>query len=211
MIQQGPSCSATAAGSLLAHASGAHAFSRTEAPGLGSVVRSRRAPLLGCATLLVFSLGACASGPTPDSRRANDLLDGGMVVLAPAGLLFASFDRDGSAQVDREELAAGIAASFGRADTDGNGSLRRLELDDWRAAVLGDVGRTPAGSAFDVDFDGLISRQEFERALSDAASRIDANQDGRLDFAELAFSRGLLEPAERPRNELTQVRRRPPQ
>jgi hypothetical protein len=154
--------------------------------------------------------GGCASGPSPESRRANSLLDGGLVILAPAGLLLASFDRDGDAKVSASELEAGIERSFKLADADANGILRRLELDAWRERVLGDVGRTPAGAAFDTDFDGLISAQEFGQALRDTASRIDANQDGVVEFGELAFDRGLLDMPSRSRGEDRDPLTRPP-
>lgn len=145
---------------------------------------------LGAACL---ALSACASGGEAPRRGVE--VSG--AVLGEAALLFAQMDRNGDYVVSAEELSAGVEAALVRADADGDGLVRVVELDAWRAGALGGALRAPGNAAFDPDFDRTVTPEEFRNALMRSVSLQDANRDGALDFSELAFDRAFTPPQDR--------------
>jgi hypothetical protein len=155
--------------------------------------RSRGAALAAGITLL--ALGGCVS-PAQGRGGAGEgaVLQGSRVLLAPGGLLFAAYDADGDGSVSEAEREAGVSMSFARADVDRSGGLRIIELDAWRERVLGAADRPPSASAFDINFDGNVTPEEFSGALERLAAELDTNGDGDVGFDELALNAALLGP-----------------
>lgn len=105
--------------------------------------------------------------------------------LAPAGLVFASFDTDGDYAISQTELGNGITTAFARADSNGNGRLSLVELDRWRGGALGSLDKLPGNTQFDRNFDSAVTAREFTDVLSRIAKRLDRDKDGMLQFSEL--------------------------
>lgn len=105
--------------------------------------------------------------------------------IAPAGLLFASFDQNGDYQIDSAEIDSGIAAAFARADKNANGIVSLVELDRWRISALGSLDLLPGNTQFDRDFNSSVTAAEFDDVLRRTSIRLDADDDLLLSFSEL--------------------------
>ena len=137
-----------------------------------------------------LALVGCVSGG--DDDRPGGSLSG--AVLGEAGLLFAQMDKSGDYTVDQTELETGIDEAFAKADLNGDGGVRLVELEAWRAAALGGALRAPGNVAFDPDFNGVVTEAEFRDALLRSVSIQDRDRNGVLTFAELAFDRSFAAP-----------------
>lgn len=110
---------------------------------------------------------------------------GPMTLLAPAGLLIASFDANGDYQIDTPEFAKGQATTFARIDKDDNNRLTLIEIESWREAALGSKDARPSAMYFESNFDQVISKVEFDFAFKDLFTRADKDDDGIVKFGEL--------------------------
>lgn len=112
----------------------------------------------------------------------------GRMIVAPAGMLLASFDSDGDYMISLAERDAGINRSFAAADKNANGILSLVELDDWRIMALGSIDMLPGHTQFDNDIDARVTPAEFRSTLESIAAALDDNEDGQLGFAELLYT-----------------------
>ncbi|NNC38059.1 MAG: hypothetical protein EX271_05730 [Acidimicrobiales bacterium] len=122
-----------------------------------------------------------------DSKHKAEqrLPSGAVTTLNTAGLLIASFDKDGDLVVNVEEYGGGRDANFMMADGDGNGAISLIELQGWRLHALGSLDASPSNMAFDRNFDQTISRVEFDEMFGHIFETHDVNADRELAFSEL--------------------------
>lgn len=141
--------------------------------------------LAACA---VAALGACASGrggPTQEPIRA---------VLSADALLFVGFDADGDLSITREEMEAGIAREFARADANGDGQIQPIEFQNWSNVALGGGQIGPFRLDFDRNVDNTISREEFEAEIRARFNEYDSNEDGIVVRSDLVRLLGQARP-----------------
>lgn len=117
--------------------------------------------------------------------------DDSIPVMRPAALLIASFDKDGTYTVSRDEFNAGLKAAFQRADVNKSNSLTPAEIETWRELALGDKDAPPASYAFDPNLDHTISMEEFTNAFERIFNRADENKDAQIAFEELMQMRAF--------------------
>ncbi len=128
----------------------------------------------------VETLDKLNEAPTP-----RPTVHGPMTVLRPAGLLIASFDTNQDYVISRTEFDIGVGIAFGTADTDGDGNLTLFELEDWRAAALGNLDSMPGNMSFDENYNSRISAEEFKATLEYEFTKADGDEDGEVKFGEL--------------------------
>ena len=104
---------------------------------------------------------------------------------APAALLFAGFDTGGDAQLDRQELAAGVARMWQAADPQREGSIGLIALGDWAQVWLGDQSAPPGRFDFDRNGDDRISGAEFKAEFDRQFAKFDADKSGSVTRAEM--------------------------
>lgn len=131
--------------------------------------------------------------------------------LIPAGLLYASFDRDGDYAASRAELEAGITRSFAAADSNSNGTLSLVELANWREMILGSRDVLPGNTQFDKNFDSQISLAEFTITLTGLFESFDRNENGQLEFNEMTQEAPQARRPESQQRERTPLARQPGQ
>ena len=144
---------------------------------------------------LALTLVACSNGPggrrsPPGGAMGGPSPAGGAApsgpVARPVALLIASFDADADMVVTRGEADQAIKAEWIRLSGD-RPTAATLTLADWLIAALGSADAQPSTVAFDNNFDGVISRDEFETRLRSEFIQLDKNDDGVLSRAELIF------------------------
>ena len=123
--------------------------------------------------------------PNKKLEERGERIKGPITSISPAALLFASFDKNSDYAIDDSEYAAGLTASFEKADKDASGTLSLFELEDWRKASLGSLDARPGNISFDKDFDLRVSKAEFEKAFSYIQKRNDKDSDGIISFEEM--------------------------
>jgi Ca2+-binding EF-hand superfamily protein len=161
------------------------------------------------AVLALLAVGVATSqvksgpqGGQPDKKRAGDERPGtvkpGEPERPPAGLQFnvegflKDFDRDRDGSLSREELPQRLRHHFEQVDVDKDGKLNRDELS--RGIVYLQQQRRPSDVVFiliemsDCD-EGCVG--EVQHAY-DVLRRLDKNQDGKIDPAELKAAREQL-------------------
>ena len=124
-----------------------------------------------------------------------------MTPVAPRAGALLSADADGDGAVTRAEASAAADTRFDRLDADHDGTITRKEMGLARDLLRGRRGRdgTPVTP---VPADGArpnsparlilgITRDESRARALRAFDRADANQDGRVDGAELAQLRSM--------------------
>lgn len=97
----------------------------------------------------------------------------------PRGPGFADTNGDGVVTV--EELQNKSAERFQKADADGNG---KLDVEEMQAAMLRERAERRV-RALDTDGDGEVSAEEFQAPMRWHLSRMDRNDDGRLEPNEM--------------------------
>lgn len=129
----------------------------------------------------VAALGACAS-----SGRGGD---GGeapfRAILSADALMFAAFDVDGNLQTSREEIEAGLAREFERADVNHDGQLQPIEFQNWSGNALGGTQMGPYRLDFDRNVDNTITREEFINELQARVREYDRDENGAVTRAEM--------------------------
>ncbi len=99
--------------------------------------------------------------------------------------LWKQYDLNGDGKITREEFMAARAVCFARDDSNGDGVLTRVEVKTFFPPPLAD--RIDAAFLrLDLDGDGLISREEFDRESDRLFRQMDTNGDGVLAGTELS-------------------------
>lgn len=145
------------------------------------------------ALIAALTVASCASGSGgpprgPDSSNHENRgspVDG--PIARPVALIFAATDLDQNMVVTREEAIAGLNAAW-TGFADGIHSTTTLSLAGWLERALGTSQSQPSTLAFDTNFDGVISRSEFDIRFSAIFKSFDRNNDGELSRAELVFT-----------------------
>jgi hypothetical protein len=117
-------------------------------------------------------------------------------------MMLVSFDANDDLSITAEEIDAGLAREFARADTGRDGSLSPIEFQTWSNAVLGGGPMGPYRLDFDRNVDNTITREEFDAEIRARVRQYDENGDGVLTRGE--FTR--LVGAARPPPELQRAR-----
>ena len=115
------------------------------------------------------------------------------MLVEPVATLIATFDgepdggtdeeRDG--YVERTEIDAGIARTFGMSDPGWAGKLRYLAYSDWALRWLGDRAALPSPYEVDRDNDDAVSLVELQDHFSRLFARYDTDGDKKISRAEL--------------------------
>ena len=155
--------------------------------------RSRPVELFLLATLSV-SVTACASGPgrrggPPGAGMGGGAGGGSRIVgpiARPAALMFAGMDTDRDIVVSRNEVEAMTGVEWNRL-SGGRPTASTLVLSGWLERALGSPDAQPLPVAFDNNFDGLITREEFETRIFAEFDLLDKSKDGRLSRDEMLF------------------------
>jgi Ca2+-binding EF-hand superfamily protein len=146
-------------------------------------------------SLLVAVLAGLGAGCATDSGGRES--EGGPLGRAGAGrrmarrdrqqpqVLWKQYDLNGDGKITREEFTAARAVCFARYDTNGDGMLTRAEVKKFFPPPLAD--RIDAAFLrLDLDRDGLISREEFDRESDRLFRQLDTNGDGVIAGNELS-------------------------
>jgi hypothetical protein len=140
--------------------------------------------VLGAA--LTAACGSGSGGYTPnDPVRA---------LLSGDAMMLVSFDANGDLSVTTDEIEAGLAREFARADTSGDGSLAPIEFQNWSNAVLGGGPMGPYRLDFDRNVDNTITRQEFDTEIRARVQQYDENGDNVLTRGEFTRLVGAARP-----------------
>ena len=150
---------------------------------------------MGLKTWTVLLLGAtltaaCGSGPS-GSAPGNDPV---RALLSGDAMMLVSFDANGDLSVSTEEINAGLAREFARADTGGDGSLAPIEFQNWANAVLGGGPMGPYRLDFDRNVDNTITREEFDAEIRARVDQYDENGDDMLTRGEFTRLVGAARP-----------------
>lgn len=170
---------------------------------MSAVFRSTRTGL--AATCLAIAVAACSSGPGAHSRPPGGGMDGssfqgrgggGLIgpVARPISLLFAGFDTDFDMIVTRAE-AQSASDDLWRRLSAGEADISAIRMTDWLVEAFGSEDAQPSVIAFDNNFDGRVSRAEFDTRLKAEFGVLDKSGDGTLSRAELVFEPSQLRDA----------------
>ena len=98
--------------------------------------------------------------------------------------LWKQYDLNGDGKVTREEFMAVRAVCFARYDASGTGMLTLEEVKKFSTAQTADRLNAEF-SRLDLDGDGFISREEFDRESDRLFRQLDTNGDGVIAGTEL--------------------------
>ena len=143
------------------------------------------------AMVLGAALTAACGGGSPISSAANDPV---RALLSGDAMMLVRFDANGDLSVTAEEINAGLAREFARADTSGDGSLSPIEFQNWANAVLGGGPMGPYRLDFDRNVDNTITRAEFDTELRARVDQYDENGDDVLTRGEFTRLIGTARP-----------------
>jgi Ca2+-binding EF-hand superfamily protein len=103
--------------------------------------------------------------------------------------LVRRFDKNGDGAISRDEFPQEKTAAFDRIDANGDG---KIDADEMAAVQKRQAGGARGGiiGKLDRNGDGKISREEFPQDRIDQFNRLDTNEDGQIDEAELRARRG---------------------
>ena len=135
------------------------------------------------------ALAACASSPREQSNEAPI-----RALLSADVMMFVSFDTNGDLQVSADEIQAGIAREFERADANHDGQLQPIEFQNWSAAVLGGSAMGPFRLDFDRNVDNVITREEFVNEINARVHDYDTDNSGSLSRSEFVRLVGQARP-----------------
>jgi Ca2+-binding EF-hand superfamily protein len=107
------------------------------------------------------------------------------MVVEPVAMMIATFDRNGDALVDRNEMEEGVRASFAAIDTAGTGELRYIAFADWAERFLGDRNALPSPFEVDRNSDDRITLEELQQHFSRLFARYDRDGSHTISRAEL--------------------------
>ena len=149
---------------------------------------------MGLKTWTVLVVGAAltaACGAGPRSSAANDPV---RALLSGDAMMLVSFDANGDLSITTDEINAGLAREFARADTGADGSLSPIEFQNWSNAVLGGGPMGPYRLDFDRNVDNTITRAEFDAEIRARVSQYDENGDNILTRGEFTRLVGAARP-----------------
>jgi EF hand domain-containing protein len=141
---------------------------------------------------------ACATGG-PGSHLNEPI----RALLSADVMMFISWDANGDLVVSPDEIEAGIAREFERADTNHDGRIEPIEFQAWANAVLGGGQMGPYRLDFDRNVDNVISREEFANEIHARVRDYDADENGSLSRAEFVRLVGQARPARLPGMQVT--------
>jgi hypothetical protein len=133
---------------------------------------------------------ACGSGPA-GPRDRNDPV---RALLSGDAMMLVSFDANGDLSITTDEIDAGLAREFARADVGGDGSLTPIEFQNWSNAVLGGGPMGPYRLDFDRNVDNTITREEFDNEIKARVRQYDENGDNVLTRGEFIRLVGAARP-----------------
>ncbi len=107
------------------------------------------------------------------------------MVVEPVAMLIATFDANGDALVDRNELTEGVRRTFEAVDTAKAGQLRYIAFADWAERWLGDRNALPSPFEVDRNQDDQVSLDELQDHFSRLFARYDKSGDHQISRAEL--------------------------
>lgn len=146
-----------------------------------SVVAAAALTLAGCASSKPGRGGPPQGGGMAASARING------PIARPVSMLFAGMDADHDMIVSRNEVDAMAGVNWNRL-AGSKDTITALTLAGWLESALGSPDAQPSTVAFDNNFDGQITRLEFETRLQAEFSELDTSKDGRLTRDELVFA-----------------------
>jgi hypothetical protein len=136
---------------------------------------------------LLCILALLGTGPLHAALPGGDAL---------GGLITDEFDENADALVDRAEWEQGIGNSFGKLDSDHDGSIAAREVDGLQADIANQTGDAAAGLIvaiikqlvlfLDKDKNQLVSREEYDALAVGIFDKLDADRSEKLARAELA-------------------------
>ena len=140
---------------------------------------------LSCAVLL----SACASNSGSERQRfspQDNLRSGGSITaIHPIGLLFASMDTDGQTGLSKSELKIGTEKQW--AVLNSGAKVSAIDYGNWSLSVMGSREVQPNFLSFDSDFNGGLTKAEFENGLKREFDRADKNTDGVVTREETVY------------------------
>ena len=142
---------------------------------------------------------ACATGGGPGSH-ANEPI---RALLSADVMMFISWDTNGDLVVSADEIEAGIAREFERADSNHDGRIEPIEFQAWQNAVLGGSQMGPYRLDFDRNVDNVITREEFANEIHGRVRDYDTDENGSLSRAEFVRLVGQARPARLPGVQMT--------
>lgn len=144
------------------------------------------------------SVTACATGGV--GSHANEPI---RALLSADVMMFVSWDQNGDLLVSGDEIEAGIAREFERADSNHDGRIEPIEFQAWSNAVLGGGQMGPYRLDFDRNVDNVISREEFANEIHARVRDYDTDENGSLSRAEFVRLVGQARPARLPGVQVT--------
>jgi Ca2+-binding EF-hand superfamily protein len=129
-------------------------------------------------TIALMALGAAALAACATGRSSANEREPIRALLSADALMYATFDADRDLRLTMDEVQAGVAMEFTRADANRDGSLQPIEFQNWSNLVLGGGSTGPYRLDFDRNVDNLITAEEFTNELTARARDYDADEDG---------------------------------
>ena len=140
------------------------------------------------AVVAIMATACSSSARKPPSGEGGPEGRGAMMVEAgpvatPVTLFFTSLDGDRDKVLSLRELRAGVHKEW--RDIGAVDGLRALTFADWSRQTLGSADAHPAYVAFDNNFDGNISEDEFLACFEREFRMRDKDKDSQLTREEM--------------------------
>jgi len=137
---------------------------------------------------------AAACATSNDAARTREPI---RALLSADVMMFVSWDTNGDLVVSADEITAGIAREFARADANHDGSIQPIEFQNWSNDVLGGSQMGPFRLDFDRNVDNVITREEFETEIRARVHDYDSDESGSLTRGEFVRLVGQARPPAR--------------
>lgn len=118
--------------------------------------------------------------------------------LVPGGGLFLSFDTNGDGRITHDELVAGTAAAFVKADANADGALTAFEQISWAESLPTRDDTLANPVRFDPNLDRRVSEAEFETVITELAAHYVKDGGHDILIADLKAPKPKPEREERP-------------
>lgn len=130
----------------------------------------------------LMSLGAGVS-PADATRDGT----AGRVLSLPVGLMVSGWDDDGDHLITEAEWSTGTSREWRMALPGDAEALSALSFQDWAERAMGTRHPMPGFQAYDADFNGSITAEEFAAQMDAMKTRLDRDNDGQITRSELVF------------------------